>query len=106
MNTPTHLLVAAAALAKRDAPVRNTAVVVAAVLPDLSIFVLYFWARIVEGLPSREIWRNVYWQEPWQTLSAISNSIPLWLLVCVAGLLLRRPVVAVVGGAALLHVLL
>ncbi|MEL6871776.1 MAG: hypothetical protein AAFO62_03065 [Pseudomonadota bacterium] len=106
MNTPTHLLVAAAALAKPDAPRRNAVALAMAIVPDLSIFVMYFLKRVIEGRPPMEIWRVIYWQEPWQTISAISNSIPLWAGVAMAGLAFRSTLLTVAGLAALSHVAL
>ncbi len=75
-----------------------------ALVPDLSIFVMYFVTRVIEGRSPMEIWRVIYWQEPWQTISAISNSIPLWAGVAVLGLVLKSTLVTVAGLAALLHV--
>lgn len=89
---------------RRDKPVRNTAVFLGALAPDLSIFVMYAWARLVEGLSASEVWRVLYWQEPWQTLSAISNSIPLWAMATALGLAVRQPIVFALGAAGLLHV--
>ena len=106
MNTPTHLLTAAALLMRRDAPARNTAVVVGALLPDLSIFVLFGWARLIQGVPEREIWRSLYWQEPWQTVGAIANSFPVWVLVLMVAACLGWRVFAALAGAALVHLML
>ena len=84
MNTQTHLLVSAFALARPDKPLRNSAVIFGALLPDLSIYALVVWARI-NDVPERQIWRHFYWQEPWQTYGAILNSVPIYgagLLLC------------------------
>jgi len=80
--TQTHLVIAAALLAKPGAPARNRAAIVGALLPDLSIFVLFGWA-VATGIPQETLWRETYWTEPWQTLGAISNSAPLWGLIAV-----------------------
>lgn len=106
MNTPTHLLVGAAAFARPGQRRINTATLAGALIPDLSIFVLYLWSRVVEGEPAWRVWRVIYWSEPWQTISAISNSAPLWAFFTAAGLVARVPWIAVLGGAALLHVTL
>lgn len=103
MMTPTHLLVGAAAFARPGEYQRNRAVLIGALLPDLSIFVLYFWGRAIAGYPARHVWREVYWQEPWQTLGAISNSFPLFLAILAIGWWLKRPVILAFAGAALLH---
>ncbi|MEM7777673.1 MAG: cobalamin biosynthesis protein CobQ [Pseudomonadota bacterium] len=106
MNTATHMLVASAALARRGAPARNSLALAGALLPDLSIFTLYFWGRLIDGQSSAQIWRITYWSEPWQTFSAVSNSIPLWASISLIGLATRSGWIAVLGMAGLLHVLL
>ena len=103
MNTPTHVLLSAALLTKKDAPARNLAVLVGSVAPDLSMFALFFWAKVIAGIPERELWREVYWQEPWQTLSAISNSFPLYGVLLATGLAVRQPVIWIFALSALIH---
>lgn len=83
MMTQTHLVIAAALLAKPGAPARNRAAIAGALLPDLSIFVLFGWA-VATGIPQETLWRETYWTEPWQTLGAISNSAPLWGLLALS----------------------
>lgn len=77
MNSQTHLLISAAALAQPDRPLRNSAVLLGAIIPDASIYALVVWARL-NDVPEASIWGRFYWQDPWQTLGAISNSIPLF----------------------------
>ena len=106
MNTATHLLLAAALFSREKAPTRNRAVMAGALAPDLSIFVFYGWAKAINGTDEREIWNTLYWTEPWQTLSALSNSIPLIALMLVIGIALKAPLVRVFALAALTHVIL
>ena len=105
MNTATHILTASAVLARRNQPYRNTAILVGAFLPDLSIFALFAWAKM-NGFSQAIIWHELYWQEPWQTFGAISNSFPIWLLVLAIGLLSRSKVMLVVAAAAIIHLAL
>ncbi|MEL7173895.1 MAG: hypothetical protein AAFN05_13140, partial [Pseudomonadota bacterium] len=88
MNTATHLLTAVAVLARPGRPGRNTAVVAGALLPDAWIFGFWGWHR-AQGVPELRLWRELYWQEPWQTVGAIANSAPLGLAILVAGLVTR-----------------
>ena len=106
MNTPTHMLVAAALFSKPAARNRNIAVLSGAVLPDLSIFVLYAWGKFIDGQSSWQIWRETYWSEPWQTLGAISNSFPIWGLVLGGAIAFRVWWLALLAGAALMHLAL
>ena len=104
MMTPTHLLIAGAALSRRGEKTNNLAIITGALVPDVSIYVLYGWARLVANIPSRTVWSQIYWQEPWQTLSAISNSIPLYLTLLFAGMAARLSWLTLFAAAALLHV--
>lgn len=103
MITPTHLLVAAAAVARPGTPGRNRAALFGALLPDLSIYVLFFWAVWIAEIPQARLWGVVYWSEPWQTLSAVSNSIPLFAALLALAWVRRWPVLAAFSVAALLH---
>ena len=103
MNSQTHLLLASALLGRGSrAPARMTPVLAGAVLPDLSIFVLFGVAQL-QGVNGAELWGAIYWQEPWQTLSAISNSVPLFSLLLLAGFLLGKGWLRLFALAALLH---
>lgn len=89
MMSQTHVLLSAAALTKPGAPVRNAAAILGAILPDASIYVMLGIMRL-QGVEQRQIWDEIYWQEPWQIFSAVSNSFPLFLGVFVLGLVLHR----------------
>ncbi|MGI9385988.1 MAG: hypothetical protein ACR2OX_01025, partial [Methyloligellaceae bacterium] len=102
MQTPTHLLVAAAALTSKGEPRRNLAVLTGALLPDLSIYVLFVWSKFM-AIPERQVWHQIYWQDPWQTLSAISNSFLIWGVLLVVGLASRIKLLWILAAAALLH---
>ena len=93
MQTQTHLLAAAAAFARPDKPLRNTAVVIGAIVPDLSIYVLWGSSKLA-GTPERVIWRDLYWQEPWQLLGAVFNSAILYGVLALIGWLLLQNIVA------------
>ncbi|MEL7130739.1 MAG: cobalamin biosynthesis protein CobQ [Pseudomonadota bacterium] len=91
MMTQTHLLVAAALFARPGSKRRNTAVIAGSLVPDLAIYVLFAFA-ILTGIPQSTLWNETYWSEPWQTYTAIGNSIPLYLAGLAASLVLVRPV--------------
>jgi hypothetical protein len=108
MNTQTHLLLASAVLIRDRKPATIAAVLTGALAPDISIFILFVVAQI-QGIGGEALWDGLYWEEPWQTLSAISNSFPLYTALAAAGLLLRRSHAAagrlllLFSMAALLH---
>ena len=103
MNTPTHMLTAAALLTESGDRRRNWAVVFGALLPDLSIFALVGWARLIEDVSHHQIWRHLYWQEPWQTLSAIFNSYVVWAVLALLAYWLGWRVLLFAAGAAVVH---
>ena len=100
------MLTAAALLTKSGDQRRNWVVLAGALLPDLSIFALVGWARLVENLPHRQIWREIYWQEPWQTLSAISNSFVIWVCIALLAYWLGWRIVMFLASAVLIHLCL
>jgi len=103
MMTPTHLLIAGAVLTRRHRPAENAAVLAGALIPDLSIYVLYGWSKLIAGISSRTVWSQLYWQEPWQTLSAISNSLPLYAALLLAAWTIGLRWLILLAAAALIH---
>ena len=90
MMTQTHLLLAAGLFTRPGRTKRNTAVIAGALIPDASIYLLFAYASLT-GIPGDTLWNETYWREPWQTLSAISNSIPLYLGFLGIALLVATP---------------
>ena len=103
MNTPTHLILAAAVFAKPDRPKVNAAALVGAFLPDFSLYFLFFWYRHVLNVSDAEIFDRLYFSETWQYVFAIDNSVFVWGAVLALGLWLKRGWLAVFAGAGLLH---
>lgn len=102
MNTPTHLIINVAVLTRQGQVAVNLAVIAGALIPDLSIYVLFVWSKLA-GIPEMTVWREIYWQEPWQTFGAISNSIPLYLTLIGIGFLIKKPIFWMFALSALLH---
>lgn len=88
--TQTHLLLAAAILAHPGRKRRNLAALLGALIPDLSIYALFALATFA-GIPQATLWSETYWSEPWQTLSKISNSAPLYATFMVFAFFLATP---------------
>lgn len=89
MMTQTHLLAGAALFARPGASLRNTAVIIGSLIPDAAIYTLFIWSKVA-GIPESEVWREIYWQEPWQTWTAAGNSFPLIALIGLAGVTALR----------------
>ena len=108
MQTQTHTLLALAALARRDNPKRNLAVVAGSLLPDLFIYVAWPWLTLVRGESQARIWREIYFDAPMQAWGALFNSAPLYALVALGGWLARRTVAGqlalALALAALIHI--
>ncbi len=67
--------------------VLRLAVIVGALLPDMSIVLMWLVAKS-QGVEERIIWSKWYFSDYWQQLSAITNSIPVYALIASLGLLL------------------
>lgn len=89
MMTQTHLLVACALFAKPGEKLRNTAVIIGSFIPDAAIYTLFIWSKLA-SIPEQRVWREIYWQEPWQSWTAAGNSIPLYVLLLMTGVVALR----------------
>ena len=110
MNTPTHALVAFAALSKRGERPRNLWALAGGLIPDLAIFLWAPWQRWGLGRDWGAIWQQHYFEPPMQTLIALFNSVPIYTGLLALGLWRRGKVWAtmlwVFAAAALLHIAL
>ncbi|MEM6440410.1 MAG: cobalamin biosynthesis protein CobQ [Pseudomonadota bacterium] len=113
MNTPAHLILAAAIWARptrrgahpgRQARV-NGAALAGALIPDASLYFMVLWEARVNGRTPRQIFGEDYRDPFWQTVFAVDNSIPLWVALAALSAWRRWPVLGALSGAALLHVL-
>lgn len=60
--------------------------------PDASVVLMVIASRTT-GVGAGGLWNKpdgLYWQEPWQSLSAISNSIPMWAFLAIGAYVLYR----------------
>ena len=103
MNTPTHILMGAAIFAQPGARSKNIAAVAGGVVPDLSIYIMWLTAKFIQGIPERVIWSQLHFSLFWQSLNALSNSIPLYLLILGLGVWRKWTVGIVFSGSALAH---
>ena len=110
MNTPTHALVALAALSKQGEPKRNWAILIGALIPDLVIFIWAPWQRWAMGRDWSAIWDTHYFEPPMQTAIAGFNSIPIFVTLLLIGCWQRHraagTLLIVFALAALLHIAL
>lgn len=77
MNTPTHVMLNALALGRGRWCEDCVPIATGALLPDLSMVVLYLYERLVVGIPERVIWSTRYFDPTWQQVVDLFNSLPL-----------------------------
>ncbi|NJK73894.1 MAG: hypothetical protein HC849_23180 [Oscillatoriales cyanobacterium RU_3_3] len=84
MNTPSHAIINLAILGKAQHPELNLLIVTGGILPDIPIFLFYFWAKYIARLPEATIWSKAYYDPAVQNIVALFHSIPLgaigWLI--------------------------
>ncbi|MGI9385022.1 MAG: hypothetical protein ACR2PO_17865 [Methyloligellaceae bacterium] len=105
MNTPTHILVSAALFARPDDARRNVAALAGALLPDLSIYVMYGLAK-AGGVPEYEIWGTLHFTPFWQDWAAAANSVPIYAVLMVLALARNWAAAQVFCLSALAHIAL
>lgn len=110
MNTPTHVIVALAALSHRENRTRNIWVLAGALIPDAIIFLWAPWQRWGLGRDWGAIWDQHYFEEPMQTWVALFNSVPVYGGLLLIGWWQRGTVwgglLLAFAAAALLHIAL
>lgn len=108
MNTPTHLLVGAAAFARPGGRAVNAAALAGSAAPDLSLFAMVFWSGVVLGRSPDQIFGEDYYAPFWRSVFAVDNSVFVYGALLLAGLALRAaaagPPLVAFAGAALLHI--
>lgn len=102
MNTPAHLIVGAAAFGHD----RKTmwAAIGGGILPDLSLYLLVFWAMFVQQIPESVIFNQFYFSDAWQGIFAVDNSFILWGAVLGLGLYLTSGALTAFAGSGLVHI--
>lgn len=103
MNTPAHLIFAAAAFARPDAPRRTWAALAGALAPDLSLYLMAGWALYVMGLPASYVFDTLYFSNAWQAVFRVDNSFLIWGALLALCWWWRSAAGMVFAASALLH---
>jgi hypothetical protein len=74
-----------------------------AVLPDIPMFLLYFWAKFIRRLPERQIWTETYYEPFWQNITHTFHSIPLALIGWVVAYYLGWQEIQLIFSSVFLH---
>ena len=77
MKTPSHAIINLAILGKSELPQANLIIAIGGILPDIPIFLFYFWAKYVARMPEATIWSQAYYEPFVQNIVALFHSIPL-----------------------------
>lgn len=104
MNTPSHAILNLAVLVDQQ-PQAILPIVVGAVLPDVPMFVLYFWAKKIRRQSERQIWSETFWLPFWQNINHSFHSIPIVLLGIGLSHLAGWPLMKLLFLSALFHCL-
>lgn len=102
MQTPTHVLIAAALFARPGKQSVNIAALAGGFAPDAFLFAVWGWSKIA-GMSESDLWSRFYWTDGVQLGQAISNSFPVFGAVLVVALALKLRGATVFAGAALIH---
>ncbi len=105
MLTPGHAIVNLTVLGRRGRPELVAPVLLGAMLPDIPMFLFYFWYRAVLHVPEAVIWSERYFEPGWQRLIDICHSLPLGLVVLVVAYFAVAPRIAAFAASMLLHAL-
>jgi len=108
VQTPTHTLLAFAALSKSGDNKRNWVIFAGSLIPDALIYVCWVWLTFVKQEPQSRIWNEIYFDTPMQLTGAIFNSVPIYLFLAVVAIILMRgtwgKLLLVFALAALIHI--
>jgi hypothetical protein len=82
MKTPSHAIINLAILGRSQQSELNLLIVTGGILPDIPIFLFYFWAKYIARLPEATIWSKAYYEPFVQDIVALFHSIPLAVIGC------------------------
>ncbi|MEM9136112.1 MAG: hypothetical protein AAGB01_02005 [Cyanobacteria bacterium P01_F01_bin.42] len=103
MKTPSHALVNVGVLSLWSSPSFALPLFIGAVLPDISIFILYFWAKFWKKEDEKTIWSEIYYQKFWQDLVALFHSFPVCILLLGIGIGLQWTALIAAAASLILH---
>jgi hypothetical protein len=92
-------------LGRRKAPAYQVAVLAGAVLPDVPMFVFYFWEKVWRALPEPVIWEQ-YFDPRWQMGFDLFHSFPVAILGGALSLFARAKGFVLFWASMILHSLL
>lgn len=106
MNTPAHLIFGLTAFGNPKARAITAAALAGAIIPDLSLYLLAGWHLFVLNTDPNVVFDQLYFSEGWQAVFRVDNSFIIWGVALGLALMAKRPAIAVLCTAALLHLAL
>lgn len=103
MNTPSHVVLNLFVLGGKRKHRDTLAIVLGALLPDLPMLLFYFWVKLVQRLPERQIWETEYFRPHWQTFIDVFNAFPLMALGALMAALARSRIWLLFFASMALH---
>ena len=103
MKTPSHAIVNVGLLSLWASPQLALPLFVGAILPDLPIFILYFWAKFWKKLDEKTVWSEVYYEKFWQDWVALFHSFPICFLLLGIGLFMQWTILTAIALSLILH---
>ncbi len=106
MMSQTHLIFGMAAFGKPENSRITLAALAGSFIPDASLYLLAGANLFILNTPPQVVFGQLYYSESWQAVFRIDNSIVLWVIALMLGIMFRAKVVIALCGAALLHLFL
>ncbi len=78
LNTPAHVIFAAAAFARPHDRKRTFAAIAGALAPDMSLYVMAGVSLYILGISPQVVFDQLYFSDAWQQVFAIDNSFFVW----------------------------
>lgn len=103
MNTPAHIIFAAAAFARPGQRRVTAAALAGGLAPDLSLYLLAGTSLYILGIPPRTVFGELYFSDAWQQVFAVDNSFLVWGVLLFVALRWKMPALTAFAGAGLLH---
>ncbi len=103
MNTPAHLIFAAAAFARPHQRITSMAAVAGAFAPDLSLYLMAGVSLFVLQLSPAYVFGTLYYSDAWQAVFTVDNSFILWGLGLLLAWRLNSTGGMIFAASGLLH---
>lgn len=103
VNTPSHMLIGAAVLARPLSAATLVAALAGGLFPDLPMFAMVLWATRVAGVPEHRVFGELYFSDAWQAVFAVDHGFLVWGALLALAVWQGSAVLRAFAGAGLLH---